>query len=141
MPSGWTLATNVLYLFLSANGEPVMYVVFLERQEERNLAPLHTARTLEQAFTQIACRCGYSYRFEAEEHGWRLVITDVENPGESPDPIHSTCIKPRDAHYDLMTKAVDGRLKGLLAVPALEFESARVTRNSNRSSVQVEASV
>jgi hypothetical protein len=118
-----------------------MYVVFLEEKEERSGAPLHTARTLEQAFAQIACRCGYSYRFEAEEHGWQLVLTDVEHPGESPDPIHSTCIKPRDAHYDLMTKAVDGRLKGLLAVPARDFENARIMRTNNRVTLQVEAAV
>lgn len=118
-----------------------MYVVFLSRAEQRGDVPLHTARTLEQAFTQIACRCGYSYRFDAEEHGWRLVITDVEHPDESPDPIHSTCIKPRDAHHDLMTQAVDGRLKGLIAVLAAEFADARIRRTGNRTQLQDEATV
>lgn len=118
-----------------------MYMVFLEGRDERSGPPLHIARTLEQAFAQIACRCGYSYRIEAEEHGWQLVLTDVEHPDESPEPINSTCIKPRDAHYDLMTKAVDGRLKGLRAVLAREFENASIMRNNNRASLQVEASV
>ncbi len=116
-----------------------MYVVFLEGEDLG--APLHTSRTLEQAFAQIACRCGYSYRFEAEEHGWRLVITDVERPECNPEPIHSTCIKPRDAHHDLMMQAVDGRLKGHIAIPAGDFANARLMRTSNRTSLQVEASV
>lgn len=104
-----------------------MYVVFLE-EPEGNGVPLHTSRTLEQAFAQIVCRCGYAYRFEATEAGWQLIITDVERPDCSPDPIHSTCVKPRDAQHDLMAQAVDGRLKGHIAVSAEAYQRARVMR-------------
>lgn len=105
-----------------------MYVVFLEEVETGPGAPLHTARTLEQAFAQIACRCGYNYRFEAAdpEPGWRLVLTDVERPECSPDAVYSSCIKPRDAQHDLMAQAVDGRLRGYIAVSADSYQRARI---------------
>src|SRR5689334_5455496 len=61
---------------------------------ETLLTPIHTARTLDQAFAMIVCRCGYSYRFEAaQEQGWCLFLIDVERPERSPDPLHSSCIK------------------------------------------------
>lgn len=114
-----------------------MYVVFVE-ELEAGQEPLHIARTLEQAFAQIVCRCGYSYRFEAaDEHGWCLFLTDVERPERSPDPIHSTCIKPRDAQHDLMSQAVDGRLKGHVALHLYAYQRARVMRNANRTRVHV----
>lgn len=115
-----------------------MYVVFVEEVEEAisGASPLHTARTLEQAFAQIACRCGYSYRFQAEDRGWQLVLTDVERPDRSPDPIHSSCIKPRDAHHDLMSKAVDGRLKGHVAITLEAFQRARIMRNNQGTRLQ-----
>ena len=113
-PSGWTLDRNrSLFVLMQNLRENGMYLVFVEQLEGPE-DPLHTARTLEQAFAQIACRCGYSYRFEpAQEQGWCLFLIDVERPERSPDPIHSTCIKPRDAHHDLMSQAVDGRLKAM----------------------------
>jgi len=120
--------------------ENSMYVVFVEETEDAFEGPLHTAKTLEQAFAQIACRCGYSYRFEpAQEHGWCLFLTDVQRPERSPEPIHSTCIKQRDAQYDLMSRAVDGRLKGHVALPAEAYQRARVTRTSGGSKVRLEA--
>jgi len=117
-----------------------MYVVFIEETEDAITAPLHTAKTLEQAFAQIVCRCGYSYRFEpAQELGWCLFLTDVERPDRSPDPIHSTCIKPRDAQFDLMSQAVDGRLKGHVALPVETYQRARLIRNANGPQIQVAA--
>lgn len=115
-----------------------MYVVFVE-ELEGDPEPKHIARNVEQAFAQIACRCGYSYRFEGEEHGWRLVLVDVERPECSPEPIHSTCIKPRDAQYDLMRQAVDGRLKGHVALEADAYRRAQVMRNTNGVRVHVAA--
>lgn len=114
-----------------------MYVVFVEELDEARNPALHTARSLDQAFAQIACRCGYSYRFESEEHGWRLVLTDVERPDCSPEPIHSTCIKPRDAQHDLMSQAVDGRLKGHVALHVDAYRRAQVMRNTQGSRVQI----
>jgi hypothetical protein len=118
-----------------------MYVVFVEEAEDAFEGPLHIAKTLEQAFAQIACRCGYSYRFEpAQEHGWCLFLTDIERPDRSPEPIHSTCIKPRDAQYDLMSQAVDGRLKGHVALHADAYQRARITRTPQGSRVYISAS-
>lgn len=116
-----------------------MYVVFVEELDGPP-DPIHTARTLEQAFAQIACRCGYSYRFEpAQEMGWCLFLTDVERPERSPDPIHSTCIKPRDAQYDLMSQAVDGRLRGHVAMHVDAYQRARVMRTDRAVRVQIGA--
>lgn len=116
-----------------------MYIVFVEELEGPQ-DPIHTAKTLEQAFAQIVCRCGYSYRFEAaDENGWCLFLIDVERPDRSPDPIHSTCIKPRDAQRDLMSQAVDGRLKGHVALPLEAYRRARVSRTSSGSKVHLEA--
>jgi len=150
-----------------------VYVVFVEEldvgQEPRQE---HIARTLDQAFAMIVCRCGYSYRFEpAQEQGWctclgsrldappcgvrcvrrstgpahplrgmQLTLIDVERPERSPDPIHSTCIKPRDAQYDLMRQAVDGRLKGHVALHGEAFMRARISRTAGGSKVYLEAS-
>ena len=114
-----------------------MYVVFVEELES-NQDPVHTARTLDQAFAQIVCRCGYSYRFEpAQEQGWCLFLIDVERPERSPEPIHSTCIKPRDAQHDLMSQAIDGRLKGHVALHGDAFLRARVMRTSQGTRVQL----
>lgn len=116
-----------------------MYVVFVE-EIDGPLDPIYTAKTLEQAFAQIACRCGYSYRFEpADKHGWCLFLTDVERPERSPDAIHSSCIKPRDAQYDLMSQAVDGRLKGHVALHVDAYRRARIVRNAQTARVQVAA--
>jgi hypothetical protein len=114
-----------------------VYVVFVE-ELDGDPEPQNIVRTLEQAFAQIACRCGYSYRFEpAQEQGWCLFLIDVERPERSPDPIHSTCIKPRDAQFDLMRQAVDGRLKGHVALNTDAFARARVIRNAHGTRVQL----
>jgi len=103
-----------------------MYVVFVEELGGPQ-DPIYTAKTLGQAFAQIACRCGYSYHFEpAQEHGWCLFLTDVARPDRSPEPIHSTCIKPGDAQQDLMSRAVDGRLRGHVALTVDAYERGRV---------------
>jgi hypothetical protein len=74
-----------------------MYVVFAEELETAADAKGHLVQTLEQAFAQIACRCGYNYHFEQEQDGWKLVLTDVERPECSPEPIISSYQRPRDA--------------------------------------------
>lgn len=94
-----------------------MYVVFAEELEEGVDVRSHTVTTLEQAFAQIVCRCGYAYHFEQEQDGWKLVVIDVERPGCSPDAIISNYIRPREAKHDLLSQAVDGRLKGHVALP------------------------
>jgi len=94
-----------------------MYVVFAEELEDGGDLASRTVSTLEQAFAQIVCRCGYAYHFEQEQDGWKLVLMDVERPGCSPDPVVSAYIRPRDAKHDLLSQAVDGRLKGHVALP------------------------
>ena len=71
-----------------------MYVVFAEELEDAADARSHTVATLEQAFAQIACRCGLSYAFEQEQEGWRLVFTDVEPPRPEPEPVHTDYKRP-----------------------------------------------
>jgi hypothetical protein len=99
----------------------VAYVVFAEELEDVADIRPHTVASLEQAFAQIIDRCGFTHHFEREEEGWRLILSDQEDPSRYPDPILSTYIKPRDAHYDLMAQAVDGRLRGHIAVDLAVF--------------------
>lgn len=102
-----------------------MHVVFVEELEATADAKSHIVQSLEQAFAQIACRCGLSYAFEQEQEGWKLVLTDVERPDCSPEPIISSYQRPRDAKHDLIAQAVDGRLKGHVAVSYEDFERQR----------------
>jgi hypothetical protein len=104
-----------------------MYVVFAEEIEDAADAQSHTVPTLEQAFAQIACRCGLHYHFEQEQEGWRLVFKDVERPECSPEPVHTDYKRPRDAKHDLIAQAVDGRLRGHVAVSIEDFEKRRAT--------------
>lgn len=103
-----------------------MYVVFAEELENAAATKGHLVQSLEQAFAQIACRCGYNYHFEQEQNGWKLVLMDVERPDCSPEPIISTYKRPRDAKHDLIAQAVDGRLKGHIAISYDEFERKRL---------------
>ena len=106
-----------------------MYVVFAEELEAAADAKSHIVQTLEQAFAEIAC-CGLSYRFVPVEDGWTLEMTDVERPDRSPEPIHSAYKKPRDAQHDLMTQAVDGRIRGHVAIRDDLFGHARIMHNA-----------
>jgi hypothetical protein len=101
-PSGWTPLSIVHYSFLSARWEGNVYVVLIDGIHGDFSAKGQVCQTLEQAFAKIACHAGLSYAFEPQEHGWELVLTDVERPDQSPDPVYTTCIKPRDAQHDLM---------------------------------------
>lgn len=107
----------VLPLFYRNYGRTDMYVVFVENLDEAKDVALHTARTLDQAFAQIACQCGLSYRFESETEGWKL--------------------KPRDAHHDLMSQAVDGRLKGHVALHVHAYRRAQVMRTAQGMRVRI----
>jgi hypothetical protein len=103
-----------------------MYVVFAEELEDVADIRPHTVASLEQAFAQIVCRCGYAYHFEPRsESGWALVLTDAERPDRNPDPVLSDYNKPDDAKHDLIAQAVDGRLRGHVAVHLRDFERRR----------------
>jgi hypothetical protein len=118
---------NVLILFLSKPSErSPMYVVFAEEIESGAETRGCLVQTLEQAFAQIVCRCGLAYYFEQEQEGWKLVFNDVERPDRSPDPIRTDYKRPRDAKHDLIAQAVDGRIRGHIAVSLEEFDRARI---------------
>jgi hypothetical protein len=103
-----------------------MYVVFAEELDDLADVKTHTVLTLEDAFARIVCRCGLSYRFEPQnEGGWAMILTDVERPDRSPDPIYSDYRKPDDARHDLIAQAVDGRLRGHVAIHLRDFEWRR----------------
>ena len=98
------------------------YVVFAEELEDAADIKDRTVQTLEQAFAQIVCRCGLAYHFApAERGGWILDLFDVEQPSRNPDAIYSTYKRISDAQHDLMTQAVDGRLRGHVAVELETF--------------------
>lgn len=79
-----------------------------------------------------------SYAFEPQEQeGWRLVLTDVERPDRSPQPIHTDYKRPRDAKHDLIAQAVNGRLRGHVAIRDDLFGRARIMQNAQRTRVQV----
>lgn len=114
-----------------------MYVVFAEEVDAAPPGPSNSARTLNEAFARICCRCGLSYRFVAVEDGWTLVMTDVERPERSPEPIRSSYKKPCDAQHDLMAQAVDGRIRGHVAIRDDLFGHARIMRNGQGARVEV----
>jgi len=108
-----------------------MYVVFAEESDfSSKRAGENIVATLDQAFARICCHCGLSYCFVPEEEGWRLELTDVERPDRSPDPIYSSYKKPRDAQHDLMTQAVDGRIRGHVAIRDDLFGRARIMESA-----------
>ena len=93
------------------------YVVFAEEIETKFDLEKRTVLTLEQAFAQIVCRCGLAYHFAPSDRGgWILDLFDVAEPSRNPDAIYSTYKRISDAQHDLMTQAVDGRLRGHIAV-------------------------
>jgi hypothetical protein len=102
-----------------------MYVVLSDEFGDQPDPASVGMATLEQAFALIVCRCGYAYHFEPTDECWRLVLTDIERPSHSPDPVISTYKKIADAKHDLLAQAVDGRLKGYVALPSAEFERRR----------------
>ena len=115
-----------------------MYVVFAEEFDvSATKVNENAVATLDQAFARICCHCGLSYRFVAEEEGWRLELTDVERPDRNPEPIFSSYKKPRDAQHDLMTQAVDGRIRGHVAIRNDLFGRARIMQASQRTRLQV----
>ncbi|HEY4942377.1 MAG TPA: hypothetical protein VII56_13195 [Rhizomicrobium sp.] len=110
-----------------------MYVVVTEDLDEAADLERSAVGTLEQAFAQVCCFAGYGYHFEQEQSGWRLIITDIERPECSPEPIRSTYIKRTDAQRDLMQQAVDGRLKGFAAIRLVEFKRKRAQVNEEHA--------
>jgi hypothetical protein len=112
-----------------------MYVVLMAGAEDQADIRRDAAHSLEQAFARIACLCGYSYHFEQGQEDWRLVLTDVERPSDSPEPISTSYVKTADAKRDLMVQAIDGRLKGYAAIPRADFDKWQQTDALSAASV------
>jgi hypothetical protein len=105
-----------------------MYVVFAEELNGAPPGPANNARTLDEAFARICCRCGLSYRFSPTDEGWTLELTDVERPECSPEPILSQYKRLQDAQHDLMSQAVDGRVRGHVAISHEHFATTLIMR-------------
>lgn len=116
-----------------------MYVLILDGEiaDTPTAAMSATVPTLDQAFARICCHCGLSYRFIAEDEGWCLEMTDVARPECSPEPIHSSYKKPRDAQHDLMAQAVDGRIRGHVAIRDDLFGRARTMGDAQETRFHV----
>ena len=115
-----------------------MYVVFAGEMDTTPAGVAsNTVRTLDQAFARICCNCGLSYRFAPDDDGWRLELVDVERPEDSPAPIRSLYRRPQDAQHDLMSQAVDGRIRGYVALSADVYARARIMRNAQGTRVRV----
>ena len=108
-----------------------MYVVFAEELESGPPNPRNSARTLDEAFARICCRCGLSYEFFPEDDGWRLQLTDVAQPQLSPAPIRSSYQRLQDAQHDLLSQAVDGRIRGHVAVPRDHYAKLMIMKTES----------
>jgi hypothetical protein len=115
-----------------------MYVVFAEELENHANTKGHLVETLEQAFTPIMCRCGLTYHFVQEPEGWKLVFADVERPDRSPEPVHTDYKRPRNAKHDLISQAVDGRIRGHVAIRDDLFGRMRIMSNAQGSRARIE---
>src|ERR1700761_6638283 len=108
-----------------------MYVVFAEELASSPPNARNSARTLDEAFARICCRCGLSYEFFPEDDGWRLQLTDVAQPQLSPAPIRSSYKRLQDAQHDLLSQAVDGRICGHVAVPSDAFAKLLIMKTGD----------
>jgi hypothetical protein len=59
-----------------------------------------------------------------------LELMDVERPDCSPEPIRSPYKRPQDAQHDLMTQAIDGRIRGHVALHSDVYARAQLTRTA-----------
>jgi hypothetical protein len=114
-----------------------MYVVFAEELHEGVSVGANTVQSLEQAFARIVCRCGLSYRFVPADDGWALKFMDVERPDRTPESVQSSYRRPQDAQHDLMTQAVDGRIRGHIALHTDVFVRTRIMRNARGTTAHV----
>jgi hypothetical protein len=57
-----------------------------------------------------------------------LELFDVAEPSHNPDPIYSPYKRIADAQHDLMIQAMDGRIRGHIAIRDDLFSHARIAR-------------
>jgi hypothetical protein len=98
------------------------YIVFAEEVIETMDMRPYRVETLEEGFQRIIHRSGYSYHFLESPRGWSLLITDPQHPERSvPRPMTTSYKRPRDARYDLIEQAVDGRICGHVCMHEDEY--------------------
>lgn len=98
------------------------YIVFAEEViEGMDLRP-YRVETVDEGFARIMHRTGYSYHFLESPRGWTLMITDPAHPERGiPRPMTTSYKRPRDARYDLLEQAVDGRINGHVCIHEDEY--------------------
>ena len=99
------------------------YIVFAEEViEGMDLRP-YRVESIDEGFARILNRAGYSHHFLESPRGWSLVITDNSSaPQRSvPPPMTTSYKRPRDARYDLLEQAVDGRINGHVCIHEDEY--------------------
>jgi len=98
------------------------YIVFAEEVIENTDLRPYRVETIEEGFQRILYRAGYSYHFLETPRGWSLMITDPAHPDRSvPRPMTTSYKRPRDARYDLIEQAVDGRIAGHVCLHEDEY--------------------
>ena len=98
------------------------YIVFAEEVIEGMDIRPYRVQTIDEGFARIMFRMGYSYHFLESPRGWTLMITDPAKPERSvPRPMTTSYKRPRDARYDLIEQAVDGRINGHVCIHEDEY--------------------
>ena len=116
------------------------YIVFAEEVIEGMDMRPYRVESLDEGFARILNRMGYSYHFLESPRGWTLMITDPAAGDSSvprrsvPRPMTTSYKRPRDARYDLIEQAVDGRIDGHLCLHEDEFWRRREAYNDVRRS-------
>jgi hypothetical protein len=118
------------------------YIVFAEEVIEGMDIRPYRVETIDEGFARIMFRMGYSYHFLESPRGWTLMITDpAVTDSRAPDstgpdsngldsnrlqrsvprPMTTSYKRPRDARYDLIEQAVDGRINGHVCIHEDEY--------------------
>ena len=111
------------------------YIVFAEEVVEGMDMRPYRVETIDEGFARILHRMDYSYHFLESPRGWTLMITDPAGLHSGvPRPMTTSYKRPRDARYDLIEQAVDGRINGHLCLHEDEFWRRREAYNDVRRS-------
>lgn len=114
-------------LTIGTGEETMAYIVFAEEVIEGMDIRPYRVETIDEGFARILFRMGYSYHFLESPRGWTLMITgpavtEPNGPQRSmPRPMTTSYKRPRDARYDLIEQAVDGRINGHVCIREDEY--------------------
>ena len=115
------------------------YIVFAEEVIEGMDMRPYRVESIDEGFARILNRAGYSYHFLESPRGTLMITApaaaDSNEPrGSVPRPMTTSYKRPRDARYDLIEQAVDGRINGHLCLHEDEFWRRREAYNDVRRS-------